>query len=196
MTISRNLAIAAAAIAIAGPLVGPVQLRAQSAQVYSLQASGLATSLRFNGSNAAGTGFEAQLRHNQIKEFSAGVFSVGVGFQSTKHRPPGAELTIKGVFLEPRVAFALGSNNTIFPYIAGRFAWLKQSSQLSEDSRGKAYGGGGGAVIRMSGRLNLDIGVAAVVQTFNPAAATGTEGRYSFEPFLGYAAKLGFSLGL
>src|SRR5262245_55619819 len=105
----RNAFLAAVATSlIAG--TGARRVHAQSAQVYSLQGSGLTTSLRFNGSDASGAGFEVQLRHNQLKDFSAGVFSLGFGYQSTKHKPLGTEFEINGLFLEPRIAFALGSN--------------------------------------------------------------------------------------
>src|SRR5262249_37654932 len=84
---------------------------AQSRQSFSLQASGLLTSLHGNAFDllriGTGLGGEFQVRLNP------GAFSLGAGYQVTVHSSTNQGLenhmTMSGVFLEPRYAIRIES---------------------------------------------------------------------------------------
>ena len=185
------------AVAFTGSLVLSQEARAQSAQPWSLQASLLAAGQNLNGGLVSGVGFEGQLR------YAKGVWSVGLGFQTSNHTADDESIKISGVFLEPRYAIDIGSER-IAPYLAGRVALLKQSSELhdpdnptselfSTESSGTAFGAGGGLIIRATSKINIDIGAAFVSQSF---AEVRGEGRvFQFSRFTGYVAKGGLSFG-
>jgi len=143
-------------VALAGPL--SANAAAQSAQPVSLQASGL-----FNGvfgnlfvDLQDGFGGEAQVR------YTPGALSVGAGFQYTSHafrgRPEQARLY--GGFIEPRYRIHAGSN-VAAPYLAVRFSLLKvdiSGRELSLTSNFIQLNGGGGLLVRLGPRVNLDLG--------------------------------------
>lgn len=141
---------------VVGTLCG--DLEAQSAQAFSLQASGLVNGV-FSGVLEGlqnGVGGEAQLR------YTPGALSVGAGFQFTVHglddRMDNAQLY--GGFLEPRYRIHAGSN-VVAPYVSARFALLKvgfTGGDLSLSSTFIQLNGGGGLLTRLSSRLNLDVG--------------------------------------
>jgi hypothetical protein len=166
---------------------------AQSAQPYSIQASFLAASQKIGSRLVTGPGFEGQLRYTP-----AALWSVGVGFQYSSHTSGGDEIRIMGGFIEPRYAFDIGSDR-IAPYIAGRLALLREVLTLDEQpllefsSGGTAYGGGAGMLIRLSPKVNIDLGAAFVSQGFRDASDGPVE--IQFTRFSGYVAKAGFSLG-
>jgi hypothetical protein len=141
---------------VLGTLCG--DLEAQSAQAFSLQASGLVNGV-FSGVFAGmqnGLGGEAQLR------YTPGALSVGAGFQFTIH---GLEdrmdnLQLYGGFLEPRYRIHAGSN-VVAPYVSARFSLLKvgfSGGDLSLSSLYMQLNGGGGLLTRLGPRLNLDVG--------------------------------------
>ncbi|HWN18072.1 MAG TPA: hypothetical protein VNO19_04050 [Gemmatimonadales bacterium] len=141
---------------VLGTLCG--DLEAQSAQAFSLQASGLVNGV-FSGLLAGqqnGVGGEAQLR------YTPGALSVGAGFQFTIHglddRMDNAQLY--GGFLEPRYRIHAGSN-VVAPYVSARFSLLKvgfTGGDLSLSSTVIQLNGGGGLLTRLGSRLNLDVG--------------------------------------
>jgi hypothetical protein len=141
---------------VLGTLYG--DLEAQSAQAFSLQASGLVNGV-FSGLLAGqqnGVGGEAQLR------YTPGALSVGAGFQFTIHglddRMDNAQLY--GGFLEPRYRIHAGSN-VVAPYVSGRFSLLKvgfTGGDLSLSSTVIQLNAGGGLLTRLGSRLNLDVG--------------------------------------
>lgn len=141
---------------VLGTLCG--DLEAQSAQAFSLQASGLVNGVS-SGLLAGlqnGVGGEAQLR------YTPGALSVGAGFQFTIHglddRMDNAQLY--GGFLEPRYRIHAGSN-VVAPYVSTRFSLLKvgfTGGDLSLSSTVIQLNGGGGLLTRLSSRLNLDVG--------------------------------------
>ena len=141
---------------VLGTLCG--DLEAQSAQAFSLQASGLVNGV-FSGLLAGqqnGVGGEAQLR------YTPGALSVGAGFQFTIHgledRMDDAQLY--GGFLEPRYRIHAGSN-VVAPYVSARFSLLKvgfTGGDLSLSSTVIQLNGGGGLLTRLGSRLNLDVG--------------------------------------
>lgn len=135
-------------------------LQAQSAQPYSVQASGLFNAI-LGGlvtNLQDGWGAEAQFR------YTPGALSVGAGFQFTFHdledRTEGARLY--GGFIEPRYRIYAGSN-VVAPYASARLSLLKMSfsgGDLALSSMFMQLNGGGGILIRMSSRLNLDLGAS------------------------------------
>ncbi|MGZ8397766.1 MAG: hypothetical protein ACXWWN_01885 [Gemmatimonadales bacterium] len=141
---------------VLGTLCG--NLEAQSAQAFSLQASGLFNGM-FHGVLEGlqnGVGGEAQLR------YTPGALSVGAGFQFTIHglddRMDNAQLY--GGFLEPRYRIHAGSN-VVAPYVSARFSLLKvgfTGGDLSLSSSFIQLNGGGGLLTRLGSRLNLDVG--------------------------------------
>ncbi|HEV8453733.1 MAG TPA: hypothetical protein VGQ24_02505 [Gemmatimonadales bacterium] len=141
---------------ILGTLWG--DLEAQSAQPYSLQASGLINGVFgdvFTGLQD-GIGGEAQFR------YTPGALSVGVGFQFTVHELEGRneDARLYGGFIEPRYRIHVGSN-VVAPYVSARFSVLKvgfSGGDLSLSSSFIQLNGGGGLLTRLGSRLNLDLG--------------------------------------
>lgn len=143
-------------------VIGPwcADLEAQSAQPYSLQASGL-----FNGvfgdvftGLQHGLGAEAQFR------YTPGALSVGAGFQFTIHELEGRmeNARLYGGFIEPRYRIHVGSN-VVAPYVSARLSVLKvgfSEGDLSLSSSFMQLNGGGGLLIRLASRLNLDLGAS------------------------------------
>jgi len=132
-------------------------LEAQSAQAFSLQASGLVNGV-FGGVAGLqdGVGGEAQLR------YTPGALSVGAGFQFTLHELDDRtdDSRLYGGFLEPRYRIHAGSN-VVAPYVSARFSVLKfgfSGGDLSLSSTFIQLNGGGGLLTRLGSRLNLDLG--------------------------------------
>jgi hypothetical protein len=139
-----------------GALCGDLQ--AQSAQAFSLQVSGLVNGVfgdAFTGLQD-GLGGEAQFR------YTPGALSVGAGFQFTNHQIEGRmeDARLYGGFIEPRYRIHVGSN-VAAPYVSARFSVLKvgfSEGDLSLSSIFMQLNGGGGILIRLGPRLNLDFG--------------------------------------
>jgi hypothetical protein len=138
---------------------------AQSAQRLSLQFSGLFVGVSGDAYEGldSGPGFEAQFR------FNPSAFSIGVGFQASNHTLDlgdfGSEdVMLAGGFIEPRYVFDIGQDRYA-PYASARLAYLKQSIDLDIDgesvsasANGTQLNVGGGVLLRLSSRVNLDIG--------------------------------------
>ncbi len=133
-------------------------LEAQSAQTFSLQVSGLVNGVLkevFVGMQN-GVGAEAQFR------YTPGALSVGAGFQFTIHelqdRTDNARFY--GGFVEPRYRIHAGSN-VVAPYVSTRLAVFKigfSGEDLSLSSTFLELNGGGGILVRLGPRVNLDVG--------------------------------------
>jgi hypothetical protein len=143
-------------LAIAGTL--PSDLGAQSAQPISLQVSGLYNGVFGNAFTGMrdGIGAEAQLR------YTPSAFSIGAGFEYTNHGFEGRpeDIRLYGGFVEPRYRIHAGSN-VVAPYISARFSLLKvgfSGGDLSLTSSFIQLNGGGGLLVRVHSRLNLDVG--------------------------------------
>jgi hypothetical protein len=193
-----NLTLACVGVAAITTAAAPAC--AQSAQPWSVQASALGASQKIGGDAIAGFGFEGQLRYTPLA-----LWSLGGGVQYSTHSSAAESITIVGVFLEPRYTFNIGSDR-VAPYIAGRLAFLRESASLHEvpgqassrlidfASTGSAFGAGGGLLVNVSPRVNLDFGAAFVSQAFGDA--TADDGAVaSFPRFTGYVAKGGISIG-
>ncbi|HRP07657.1 MAG TPA: outer membrane beta-barrel protein [Gemmatimonadales bacterium] len=146
-------------------LLGGQAAAAQSAQQISGQVSviSVAPSGDAYEGMSSGVGFEAQLR------YTPSAFSVGAGYQSSAHDVDmgdefGTEdATISGFFVEPRYVIDVGSEAWA-PYLSARLARLTQAADLDElDVRVSASGtqinAGGGVLVRLSPRINLDLGL-------------------------------------
>lgn len=153
-TITGVMAIAAASA-----------LPAQSAQKWSIQASGLyvgAFGKAYDGLKP-GPGFEAQVR------YTPNVWSFGFGAQASTHdfdepELSGTSVMLAGAFFEPRRVFDVGSS-TAAPYVSARLAFLQQSVDLdiagtsvSASASGAQVNAGGGVLIRLTPKVNLDLG--------------------------------------
>ena len=133
-------------------------LAAQSAQPFSLQFSGLVSGVFedvFTGLQD-GIGGEAQFR------YTPGALSLGAGFQFTIHQLEERVENARfyGGFVEPRYRIHAGSN-VVAPYVSARFGVLKvgfSGADLSLSSTFLELNGGGGILIRLGSRLNLDLG--------------------------------------
>lgn len=188
-----NAAWSGAAISI---MMDAVQVGAQSAQPWSVQASVVASAHRLaTTGDASGPGFEIQLRYTPRS-----VWSLGGGFETSSHTRGGESLVVSEWLLEPRYTIDVGSDR-LAPYIATRVALLQETSTLFTNafqtaefhSGGVAFAGGGGLLVRTSPRVNLDLGLAFDVQSFADAqsgAATAT-----FSTFKGWVARLGAGVG-
>lgn len=135
-------------------------LEAQSAQTFSIQASGTVNWVLdevFTGLQD-GIGAEAQLR------YTPGALSVGAGFQFTIHevQDRSEDVRFYGGFVEPRHRIHVGSN-VVAPYVSARFSLLKvgfSGGDLSLSSTFMQLDGGGGLLTRVSSRLNVDLGAS------------------------------------
>lgn len=146
---------------------------AQSAQKYSIQASGLLVGVSgdaYEGMNA-GPGFELQFR------YTPSVWSFGLGYQYSSHGLDENSLTdnsvsLSGAFFEPRRTFDVGSS-TYAPYASGRLAILRESldiedggTTLNATASGVQVNVGGGVLFRLTPRVNLDLGATFGVINF------------------------------
>lgn len=147
------IALTAALIALPG------QVEAQSAQMFSLQLSGLG-SVPFGGrldDISLGAGWEAQIRVNPS------FWSFGFGVEQTFHdviRVDDRSVTLTGGFFEPRRVIDVGSDSAA-PYISARFALSRLTfaqGEAESSANGYTINGGGGVLIRMGERVNLDLG--------------------------------------
>ncbi len=168
----------ALALASLGALTAS-SLHAQSAQRFSVQASGLFVGTSgdaYEGMKAAAGG-EVQLR------YTPGLWSFGLGYQYSSHGVEVAEFSgekvkLAGAFFEPRRTFDLGSS-TFAPYASARLAALKESmdftlegQQLSASASGVQVNVGGGLLFRVSPRVNLDLGATVGLINFGELELT------------------------
>lgn len=153
MTAARRwLVLCVLGATVAGDLEG------QSAQPFSLQVSGLVNGVLkdvFIGLKS-GFGAEAQFR------YTPGALSLGAGFLITIHelQERSENARFYGAFVEPRYRIHAGSN-VVAPYVSTRFAVLKvgfSEEDLSLSSTLLELNGGGGILVRLGPRINLDLG--------------------------------------
>jgi hypothetical protein len=171
-------------------LISP-HVAAQSRQRLSMQVSGLYAK-PFGGDFETfrvgnGMGAEAQLR------YTPGAFSIGAGFQFTSHAAPNYGLNLGdgsrvdvtsvgvqlfGAFVEPRFVILVGSDH-VAPYVSARMsllryansaAWASRSQPfsgtMSSNTMGLTANGGGGVLVRLSPRMNLDLGATYGYSSF------------------------------
>ena len=164
---------------------------AQSRQPLSIQVSGL-YARPFGGDYhdfdvGSGYGGEAQIR------FTPGALSLGAGFQFTTHAgkdyvlglDDGSSVDVTsvgaklfGFFLEPRYVFFVRSDR-VAPYLSARLSMLRYGTDANWNSRSQPFGGsmswntmgltangGGGLLVRLGARTNLDLGATYGYSTF------------------------------
>jgi opacity protein-like surface antigen len=154
---------------------------AQSAQTFSVQGSllhenGWGEAFDWPGTEdmPGGFGGEVQIRYNP-----GSAISWGGGLQTTRHSWNDLQddewtLDMIGIFLEPRYVLAVGSSQ-FAPYLAARLALTRQSidvAGISGNATGQTINGGGGVLIRLASRVNLDVGATYGYTRF---------GRFSFD---------------
>lgn len=198
MRVMRWWAMAAGAL-----VLSTGEAAAQSAQRISLQVSGLYASLFGEDYEGIGNGFggEAQLR------FTPGALSIGVGGQYTRHGIDDFDgnASFLGGFIEPRFVIATGSNN-FAPYVSTRFSFLRQSLDVSSEfnacsgsNNGVTANAGGGVLVRLSSRMNLDAGATYGYTWFGSGTFTcdsGDEGELSSGSGSNVVVRLGLAIGL
>jgi hypothetical protein len=154
---------------------------AQTAQPISLQLSALYEGLSGQAFEDvhAGVGVEAQLRYTR------GAWSVGLGYQSVRHRyrycalvassgsclaDISGRISGSGVFFEPRYVFDAGSD-VFAPYVSGRFSLVKQTADgdpiYDFSVTGSSANAGGGLLVRVTPRVNFDAGATVGYTRFS-----------------------------
>jgi hypothetical protein len=169
-------------------------LAAQSAQRWSIQASGLYVGVFGDAYSGLenGAGGEVQLR------LTPSLWSYGFGVQYSSHglsQASGQSVALTGVFFEPRHVFDIGSAKYA-PYMSARLAYLQQSADLGDVAQARiartsstlslsvqqraslelsasGFQGniGGGVLTKLSPRVNLDLGVTLGVIRFGDVTA-------------------------
>lgn len=155
---------------------------AQSAQRWSLQASGLFVGVAGDAYEGlkSGPGGELQLR------VTPSLWSYGAGLQYSSHGIDGVSGTnvdLTGIFVEPRRVFDIGSAKAA-PYVSARLSYLRLSLDVGDVGVARASAAspdvtlsaqqaranlvfsasgfqgniGGGVLIKLSPRVNLDLG--------------------------------------
>ncbi len=76
--------------------------------------------------------------------------------------PSPVPVKFYGPFAEPRYVIDVHSSS-LAPYLSARLAWLTQSADFQEfngTAKGSGFqvNGGGGVLVRLSSRMNLDLG--------------------------------------
>jgi hypothetical protein len=154
MPVSRRWLV----LCVLGATLAASDLEGQSAQTFSLQVSALVNGVLkdvFVGLQN-GVGTEAQFR------YTPGALSLGAGFEFTIHelKDRTENARFYGGFVEPRYRIHAGSN-VVAPYVSARFAVLKidfSGEDLSLSSTFLELNGGGGILVRLGPRVNLDVG--------------------------------------
>ena len=182
------------ALLVAALLV-PAASSAQSAQMLSLQVSGLGA-IPFGGglSNVtAGFGWEGQLRLNPS------AFSFGAGVEQTFHEVSGVAgrtIVLLGGFVEPRYVVDFGSDNAVL-YISGRAALSRltlEEGTFQSTGTGYTLNGGGGFMIRMSDRTNLDLG--ATIGYKDLGIVDLPAGTFDLGTGINVVARVGLAIGI
>jgi len=155
-------------LSIVGTLAAST-LRAQSAQPFSVQFSALYAGLSGDAYDNfhAGPGFEAQLRYTHHSGFS-----FGAGYQYTSHEIDGVSSkgTLVGPFFEPRYTFEIRGHENLYPYASLRLSSLKQkidNQGYQTTASGFTANAGGGLLIHLAPRANLDIGATFGYTSFD-----------------------------
>jgi hypothetical protein len=185
-----------------------VTAEAQTGQRWSIQGSGLYAN-HFGddfGTMTAGKGFELQLR------YTPSALSIGGGVQYTMHGDDEAErdghdanVNLRGFFLEPRYVIATSSNRAA-PYLSGRLAFAQfdvevnfsDGETLTFTSNGLTGNAGGGLLVRLTQRVNLDVGATVGFSKYQD-----TTGEIEGQPFdmqmgsgTNIVARIGLAIGL
>jgi len=153
---------------------------AQSAQRWSVQVSGIAVGVFGNAYEDLATGYGGEL---QVR-LTPSLWSYGLGVQSSVHdltTLAGQTVSLTGLFFEPRRVFDVGSAKYA-PYLAARFSYLEQSADITQQTGGtgtallaaSGFQGniGGGVLVKLTPRVNLDLGLTLGAIRFGDATLT------------------------
>lgn len=152
---SRHLLVLAALIIVPA-------LHGQSAQRWSAQGSLLSVAPSGDAYEGLSSGFGFELQGR----YTPSAFSLGAGYQRSSHDldfDDGTSETVAlgGVFLEPRYVLDVGSGSYA-PYLSARIAFLSQSVEIEgieASASGTQLNAGGGVLVRLTPRMNLDLGL-------------------------------------
>jgi hypothetical protein len=152
---------------------------AQTAQRWSIQLSALGvelTSVDASNQLRFGGGLELQARYNPS------ALSIGFGFQTTRHQLENQLLarnltvTYTGAFVEPRLILGSLGDFLAF-YAATRFMLLNANFEVANVETkvdGAAFAGGGGILVRITDRINAELGATAGKEYYNRNTEDGT----------------------
>lgn len=156
---------------------------AQSNQRYSIQASLLRAQLLGDAypGFAGGYGAEVQLRYTHS------ALSVGGGYQTTQHALAGFsdKVSLSGVFVEPRYVLVGLIRGSVAPYLSSRLSLLQQKISvqgLSSSATGLTINVGGGVLVRLTRRVNGELGVTYGVTNFGDFTLRQPNGETSSGP--------------
>lgn len=160
------------------------EVTAQTGQRWSIQLSALG--VRLTGADedrlGVGGGGEIQLRWNPS------AFSIGVGGQTTVHELENVTVTYRGGFIEPRLI--LGTvGESVAIYGSARLMTLSTTIEvgtLTREIDGTAVSAGGGLLINLASRVNIDLGITSGKEFYNGNAAPGAT----------VVSRFGFAIGL
>lgn len=144
----------------------------QTAQKISIQGSGLSVRLTGVDSDELGFGEGGEL---QIR-YTPSAFSIGVGVQSTMHTIGQFDFTYNGFFVEPRYVVGIGSDR-VAPYLSARIMSLSGTAEFAGveigENEGAAVAAGGGLLIALGSRVNIDLGITTGKEFYDGEAAAG-----------------------
>lgn len=194
---TRILVVGGTAFAL---VAGSTTLEGQSAQRWSIQGSGILVSAfgdAYEGLDS-GLGIEAQLR------LTPSAWSFGAGFQVSSHGLSEVDenVTLAGIFFEPRYVIDVGKNYA--PYVSGRLSFLQQSATINDatlgdielSASGAQFNVGGGFLFRLSPRVNLDLGATVGIINFGDVEATNAGQTFTFEGTSGNGQNVVLRVGL
>jgi hypothetical protein len=202
----RGTKVAAVALVAAAALIGkPQSAQGQMGQRLSIQASALRADVFGDAFRTfdAGLGFELQVR------YTPGVVSWGGGVQYTIHGDSEAEadghdpdIKLLGVFVEPRYVLDIDSESAA-PYLSARAAFAQfdvridfsDGDVLTFKSSGVTLNVGGGLLVRLGPRVNMDVGATAGFNRYRPTVGD-TEFGEPFDMELGSGMNLVMRVGL
>jgi opacity protein-like surface antigen len=178
---------------------------AQSAQTFSIQGSllhenGWGEAFNWPGVEdmPGGFGAEVQFRYNPGK-----AISWGGGIQTTRHTWNDLSdnewtLDMIGLFLEPRYVLPFGGSG-FAPYLAARLALTRQSVEvpgISGSATGQTINGGGGVLVRLAPRVNLDLGATYGYTRFGRFSFEGTSTAFPNGNGTNLITRVGLAIGL
>ncbi len=190
---------ALATVVVLMAVAGATPAAAQSAQRWSLQGSAIAvvpSGSAYDGLKS-GVGAEAQLR------YTPAALSWGFGIQYSSHGAdsPGFEdetVSLTGPFIEPRYVLDVG-RSTFAPYLAARLAYLQQRVDI-EGLKATASGGqvnvGGGVLLRLTPRLNMDLGATYGMINFGDVEVSAAGQKVKLDGTSGSGQNLVLRVGL
>ena len=189
------LRLAALAVLVA---TGSRAAAAQSAQQWSLQGSALAvipSGSAYEGLNS-GVGLEAQVR------YTPSALSWGFGVQYSSHNVDlggsSESVSLTGPFVEPRYVLDIG-RASFAPYVSARLAYLRQHLQvqgISASAGGTQLNVGGGVLLRLTPRLNLDAGATYGMINFGDVEVSSGGQRVTVDGSSGTGQNLVLRAGL